>query len=116
MTNYWTNDIIDPDEIVAYAILPESSQAFQTGWVNHEAQELARDGAAEPDPAKRMRCTSASRRFTTRSRRCRPLLPAVRNVTTTRVHNFGHPPTGQFDWRNDLDRAVGGPQQGQRGT
>src|SRR5829696_1237249 len=25
MTNYWTNDIVDPDELVAYAVLPESS-------------------------------------------------------------------------------------------
>ena len=53
MTNYWTNDIIDPDELVAYAVLPESSEAFQTGWNNTEAQDLAREGAAEPDPAKR---------------------------------------------------------------
>jgi ABC-type transport system substrate-binding protein len=21
------------------------------------------------------------------------------DITTTKVHNFGHPPTGQFDWR-----------------
>lgn len=100
MTNYWTNDIIDPDELVAYAILPESSQAFQTGWINEEAQQLARDGAAEPDPALR---DEMYRRIQEIYQEESPMLalyyrPYV-DITTIKVHNFGHPPTGQFDWR-----------------
>jgi peptide/nickel transport system substrate-binding protein len=100
MTNYWTNDIIDPDELVAYAILPESSQAFQTGWVNEEAQQLAKDGAAEPDPAKR---DEMYRRIQEIYHEESPMLALYYrpylDITTTKVHNFGHPPTGQFDWR-----------------
>ena len=100
MTNYWTNDIIDPDELVAYAILPESSQAFQTGWMNEEAQQLAKDGAAEPDSAKR---DEMYRRIQEIYHEESPMLALYYrpylDITTIKVHNFGHPPTGQFDWR-----------------
>lgn len=100
MTNYWTNDIIDPDELVAYAILPESSQAFQTGWMNEEAQQLAKDGAAEPDSAKR---DEMYRRIQEIYHEESPMLALYYrpylDITTVKVHNFGHPPTGQFDWR-----------------
>ena len=50
MLAYWTNDIIDPDELVAYAILPESSEQFGTGWSDQEPMDLAHQGAAELDP------------------------------------------------------------------
>ena len=100
LTNYWTNDIIDPDELVAYAVLPDSSEAFQTGWVNEEAQQLARDGAAEADPALR---EEMYRRIQEIYQEESPMLalyysPYV-DITTIKVHNFGHPPTGQYDWK-----------------
>ena len=53
LSQYWTNDIIDPDELVGFAVLPESAEAFHTGWENAEAQDLTRQGAAETDPQKR---------------------------------------------------------------
>ena len=100
MSNYWTNDIIDPDEMVAFAVLPESAEAFQTGWANAEAQELARQGAAEPDPAKRKEIYFRIQEIYNEES---PMLPLYHkpyvNVTTTRVHNFNHPPTGQYDWK-----------------
>jgi peptide/nickel transport system substrate-binding protein len=100
MTNYWTNDIIDPDELVAYAVLPESSEAFHTGWANPEAQELARQGAAELDPARRREIYFRIQEIFNQDS---PMIllyhrPYV-DVTTTRVRNFGHPPTGQWDWK-----------------
>ncbi|HUY99294.1 MAG TPA: ABC transporter substrate-binding protein [Thermomicrobiaceae bacterium] len=49
----WTNDIIDPDELVSYAILPDASQAYHTGWSNQQAVDLANQGRATLDPAKR---------------------------------------------------------------
>src|SRR5579884_3778094 len=33
----WTNDIIDPDELVSVAIIPASDENFHTGWTNQEA-------------------------------------------------------------------------------
>jgi peptide/nickel transport system substrate-binding protein len=100
LKQYWTNDIVDPDELVAYAVLPESSEAFQTGWNNTEAQDLARQGAAELDPAKRKEIYF---RIQELSNEDSPMLalyytPYV-NVTTAGVHNFNHPPTGEYDWK-----------------
>jgi peptide/nickel transport system substrate-binding protein len=99
MTNYWTNDIIDPDELVAYAVLPESQEAFGTGWNNTEAQDLARKGAAELDPAKRKEMYFRIQELFNQDSPMLPLYyqPYV-NVTTTKVHNFSHPPTGQYVW------------------
>jgi peptide/nickel transport system substrate-binding protein len=100
LSNYWTNDIIDPDELVAYAVLPESSEAFQTGWVNEDAQELARQGAAESDPAKRQEIYFRIQEIYNEDS---PMLPLYHkpyvDVTTIRVHNHNHPPTGQWDWK-----------------
>jgi peptide/nickel transport system substrate-binding protein len=49
----WTNDIIDPDELVSYAILPEQVQNYHTGWVSQEAVDLANKGRAVLDDAER---------------------------------------------------------------
>lgn len=96
----WTNDIIDPDELVAYAILPESSQNFQTGWSNAEATDLAKQGAAEVDPGKRKTIYFRIQEIYAAES---PMLslyhkPYV-DVTTPKVHAFGHPPTGQWVWK-----------------
>jgi peptide/nickel transport system substrate-binding protein len=100
MTNYWTNDIVDPDELVAYAVLPESSEAFQTGWNNTEAQDLARQGAAEPDPSNRKDIYFRIQELFNQDSPMLPLYykPYV-DVTTVQVHNFNHPPTGEYDWK-----------------
>lgn len=99
MSNYFTYDIVDPDEIVAFSVLPESADAFETGWANAEAQDLARQGAAEPDPDKRKEIYFRIQEIYNEDS---PMVilyhrPYI-NVTTTRVHNFGHPPTGQYAW------------------
>lgn len=100
MINYWTNDIIDPDELVAYVILPESSEAYQTGWSNAEAVQLAKDGAAELDPAKRKEIYFRLQEIYAAEQ---PMLylyhkPYV-DVTTLKVHNFFQPPTAQWVWK-----------------
>ncbi len=100
MINYWTNDIIDPDELVAYVILPESSEAYQTGWSNAEAVQLAKDGASELDPAKRKEIYFRIQEIYAADS---PMLylyhkPYV-DVTSLKVHNFSQPPTGQWVWK-----------------
>lgn len=52
-TGGWTNDMIDPDEIVGYYILPENSENARTGWMNQEAMDAARAAETEQDDAKR---------------------------------------------------------------
>jgi peptide/nickel transport system substrate-binding protein len=100
MSVYWTNDIIDPDELVGFAVLADPVQAFHTGWENAEAQELTREGAAESDPASRKEIYFRIQEIHSEES---PMLPLYHepfiNVTTARVHNFKHPPTGQYDWR-----------------
>jgi peptide/nickel transport system substrate-binding protein len=49
----WTNDIIDPDELVGYAILPEATENYHTGWTDQQAIDLAHQGQTELDDAKR---------------------------------------------------------------
>src|SRR5215218_7714229 len=101
MSVYWTNDIVDPDELVGFAILPDASQAFHTNWVNAEAQELARQGPAETDPEKRKEMYFRIQEIHSEESPMLPIFyqPYV-NVTTTKVHNFKHPPTGQYDWKS----------------
>lgn len=49
----WTNDIIDPDELVSIAIIPDSDQNFHTGWTNQEAINLAKKAQITLDGAQR---------------------------------------------------------------
>ncbi|MGI9254528.1 MAG: ABC transporter substrate-binding protein, partial [Thermomicrobiales bacterium] len=99
MINSWTNDIIDPDELVSYAILPESSEAFQTGWTDVEAVDLARKGAGEPDDAKRKEIYYRIQEIYNEQS---PMILLYHKpylvVTTSNVHNMQQPPTGQWVW------------------
>jgi peptide/nickel transport system substrate-binding protein len=49
----WTNDMIDPDEIVGYFIIPDNSENARSGWVNQHAVDVAHQAQAEQDPEKR---------------------------------------------------------------
>ena len=100
MSVYWTNDIIDPDELVGFAVLPDPVQAFHTGWENDEAIELTRQGAGEPDPEKRKEIYFRIQEIVSEESHLLPMYyEPFLNVTTVGVHNFKHPPTGQYDWR-----------------
>ena len=51
---YWTNDIIDPDEVVTFGVdVTAGANAFDTCWTNPEPAKLANQARSEPDPAKR---------------------------------------------------------------
>ncbi len=100
LTIYWTNDTIDPDQLVSFAVLPESSNAFQTGWVNEEARDLALVGPQELDPDERQKMYFRIQELFNQDA---PMVllyhkPYV-DVMSTSVHNFMQPPTGQWDWR-----------------
>jgi peptide/nickel transport system substrate-binding protein len=49
----WTNDMIDPDQILSYFVLPESSGNARTGYHNEEAAELVIAARGETDDAAR---------------------------------------------------------------
>ncbi len=51
---YWTNDIIDPDEVVTFGVVKNAgSNSFDTYWSDPTATKLANDARSETDPAKR---------------------------------------------------------------
>ena len=74
-------------------------RGFGTGWQNPEAQDLANKGAAETDPAKRKEIYFRIQEIVNEDAPMVSLYhkPYV-DVTTTRVHNLSHPPTGQYDF------------------
>ncbi len=49
----WTNDMIDPDQILSYFVLPESSGHARTGYLDQEAADLVVAARGEVDDAKR---------------------------------------------------------------
>jgi peptide/nickel transport system substrate-binding protein len=51
---YWTNDIIDPDEVTTFAVDPKGgANAFNTYWSNARATKLVHKARAERNSAKR---------------------------------------------------------------
>jgi peptide/nickel transport system substrate-binding protein len=97
---YWTNDIVDPDQVCSAAILPEVLNAFHTAWVNDEAIELTRSAPSELDPAKRKEIYFRIQEIFNEDSPSilvyyKPLLDAM----SKKVHNFIQPPTGQFNWK-----------------
>jgi len=51
---YWTNDIIDPDEVTTFAVDPKGgANAFNTYWSNDKATALVHKARAELNPVKR---------------------------------------------------------------
>jgi peptide/nickel transport system substrate-binding protein len=100
MATYWTNDIIDPDELVAFAVEPKTADAFHTGWSNAEAVDLAAKGRAEQDPEKRKQMYFRIQELFNQDASMVLLYnkPFI-NVLTKKVHDFEQPPTGQYVWK-----------------
>jgi peptide/nickel transport system substrate-binding protein len=97
---YWTNDIIDPDELVTFLVLPDSSNHYHTGWSNQEAMDLAKKAATEMDPEQRRQDYYRIQEIFNAEAPMvllfhKPYLDAM----SPKVHNFQHPPTGQWVWK-----------------
>jgi peptide/nickel transport system substrate-binding protein len=97
---YWTNDIVDPDEVATTAIIPEGQNAFHTSWHNQQAIDLTVAGRAEQDPEKRKQIYFQIQDLYNQDAPVvlvyyKPLLNAV----TNKVHDFEQPPTGQWNWK-----------------
>jgi peptide/nickel transport system substrate-binding protein len=95
----WTNDIIDPDELVSYAIIPDNFENYHTGWVNDEAVAKAKAGRAEIDPAKRRQIYYRIQELHMQDAPFVYLynLPYT-DVLTKKIQGFFHHPMGQWAW------------------
>jgi peptide/nickel transport system substrate-binding protein len=93
----WTNDIIDPDELVSYAILPESNDNFHTGWSNQNAIDLAKQAQTETDPEKRRQLYYQVQQIHKDDGPCVYLyvVPYI-DALSKRVQGFFHHPMGQY--------------------
>src|SRR5919107_1713660 len=61
--SYWTMDIADPDELVTFAVDPESgAESFYTGYNNPDVVTMARDAAKTFDETERARLYSEVQR------------------------------------------------------
>lgn len=97
----WTNDIIDPDELVSYAILPESNENYHTGWTNQQAIDLAHQAQTTLDPAKRRQLYYQIQKI---HKDDAPfvylyVIPYV-DVLAANVKGYFHHPMGQYVFKN----------------
>jgi peptide/nickel transport system substrate-binding protein len=95
----WTNDIIDPDELVSYAILPEQVQNYHTGWTNQEAIDLAHKGRTELKDDERRKIYYRIQEIHMQDAPFVYLyvVPYI-DVVKKSVQGFFHNPMGQWDW------------------
>ena len=101
MLSGWTNDIIDPDELVSYAILPESNDNYHTGWQDPQAIDLAHQAQTTLDPAKRQQLYFQIQQI---HKDAAPfvylfVLPYI-DVLSVKVKGFFHHPMGQYVFTN----------------
>lgn len=97
----WTNDIVDPDELVSYAILPQSTQNYHTGWTNQKAIDLANQGRTTLDPAKRKQIYYQIQQIHMDDAPWVYLyvLPYI-DALDTKVKDYFHHPMGQWVFKN----------------
>jgi peptide/nickel transport system substrate-binding protein len=101
MLSGWTNDIIDPDELVSYAILPESNDDYHTGWQDPKAIDLAHQAQTTLDPDKRKDLYYQIQQI---HKDAAPfvylfVLPYI-DVLNVKVKGFFHHPMGQYVFTN----------------
>jgi len=95
---YWTNDIIDPDELVSFAIdFSQGGDSFFTKYKNDQVSTLAQQARLEPDQAKREQLYRQIQRIWYNDQ---PFLALYyspfRNATRKWVHDFFQNPLGYW--------------------
>jgi peptide/nickel transport system substrate-binding protein len=96
--SYWTMDIADPDELVTFAVDPDSgASSFYTGYNNPEVVKTAREAAKTFDEAERARLYSDLQRQAAED----AFLPTLfyspfSYAVSTKVKGFQVYPTGNF--------------------
>ncbi|MGI8477142.1 MAG: ABC transporter substrate-binding protein [Thermomicrobiales bacterium] len=96
--NYYTTDIIDPDELASFAVLSDGGvKAMGTGYKNDAVDTLIKDAQKELDPAKRK---EAYKRIQAMHLDDAPFIflyyPGGSSATSKRVKNFTVLPTGNY--------------------
>lgn len=95
---YWTNDIIDPDELVSFAIdYTQGGKSFFTNYKNDNVSKLAQQARLEPDQAKREQLYRQIQRIWYNDQHMLALYYSpFRNATRKWVQDFSQNPLGYW--------------------
>ena len=96
--NYWTNDIIDPDEKTSFSLHGDpDNQSYHTRYKNPEVTTLIDEGRTEMDPEKRKAIYYKIQAIVKDDVHWIDLYYSpYRNATRTNVKNFTQNPLGRF--------------------
>jgi peptide/nickel transport system substrate-binding protein len=96
--NYWTNDIIDPDEKTSFSLYGDpDNMSYHTRYKNPEVSKLIDEGRTEMDPAKRKAIYDKIQAIAKDDVNWIDLYYSpYRNATRTNVKNFTQNPLGRF--------------------
>jgi len=96
--NYWTNDIIDPDEKATFSVYGrDENKSYYTNYYNPKVADLVEQGRREMDPAKRQAIYYEIQKLASQDVNWVDLYYSpFRNASRKNVKGFYQNPTGRF--------------------
>jgi peptide/nickel transport system substrate-binding protein len=96
---YWTNDIIDPDEVVTFGVVVDAgSNSFDTYWSDPTATKLANEARSETDGTKRQQLYAQIQQIVNTQTPYLPLqYPPFRYAQGKWVAGFAASPLGNYN-------------------
>jgi peptide/nickel transport system substrate-binding protein len=96
--NYWTNDIIDPDQKATFSVYgDDENRSYYTGYKNPEVSKLIEQGRVELDRTKREEIYRRIQEIAKRDAHWIDLYYSpFRNASRKNVQNFFQNPMGRF--------------------
>ena len=96
--NYWTNDIIDPDEKATFSVYGDKdNRSYYTNYKNPKVTSLVEQGRSEMDAAKRKDIYDSMQQITADDVAWVDLYYSpFRNASRKTVKGFYQNPTGRF--------------------
>jgi peptide/nickel transport system substrate-binding protein len=96
--NYWTNDIIDPDQKATFSVYgDDENRSYYTGYKNPEVAKLIEEGRVELDRAKREQIYHRIQEIAKAGAHWIDLYYSpFRNASRKNVQNFYQTPMGRF--------------------
>ena len=96
--DYWTNDIIDPDEKVTFCLYgKDENKSYYSGYNNPKVTDLIDQGRAESDPDKRKVIYNEIQLIASQDENWIDLYYSpFRNASRKSVKGFYQNPTGRF--------------------
>lgn len=96
---YWTNDIIDPDEVVTFGVVASAgSNSFDTFWDDPTATQLANGARSQTNPAQRTQMYARIQQIVNTQTPYLPLVyPPFRYAQGKWVSGFAVSPLGNYN-------------------